>query len=76
MKIWKLDVNFGFKWYDFWVGFYWDRYEKVLYFIPFPMCVFSFKRHVEIVFIELDVEIPIEEIDITLIFDEEKGNGN
>ena len=30
-------VKLLFAWYDIWVGFYWDRKEKVLYFFPVPM---------------------------------------
>lgn len=78
MKIWKIDIGFGFKWFDFYFGLYWDRHKKVLYVVPFPMFVFSFERYKEIVLIELNIDaiIPIDEVEITLKFDEEKENEN
>lgn len=35
---------FFLAWYDFYVGFYYDRHNKILYFAPFPMCVFVLWR--------------------------------
>jgi len=31
-----------FAWYDFWVGIYYDRKRKILYFNPLPCVVLSF----------------------------------
>lgn len=33
-----------FAWYDFWIGWYWDRHVGVLYVCPIPMLVFQFGR--------------------------------
>lgn len=39
-----MKVGLSFKWFDLWIGFYWDRAKKVLYFCPLPTIVFSLKR--------------------------------
>ncbi len=35
-------LTVSFLWYDFWVGFYWDRKARVLYVNPLPMLVLRF----------------------------------
>jgi len=32
-----MKVEFLFKWYDFWIGVFYDRKNNWLYFLPFPM---------------------------------------
>lgn len=31
-----ITFQFIFRWYDLWVGFYWDRKKKYLYIFPLP----------------------------------------
>lgn len=39
-----MKISFFFAWYDFWVGFFYDRRNKVLYLCPLPCCVFKIER--------------------------------
>ena len=45
----KIKVKVFFAWYDFWVGFYYDREFKELYICPFPCIVFKFYRVTKVV---------------------------
>lgn len=38
-----MKVEFLFAWYDIWVGVFWDRKNKWLYILPFPMIGFIVK---------------------------------
>ncbi|MEK7639268.1 MAG: hypothetical protein AAB388_03865 [Patescibacteria group bacterium] len=35
----NLKIKIDFLWYDFWVGWFYDRAKKALYICPFPMLV-------------------------------------
>lgn len=34
-----MNISFSFKWFDFWVGFYYDVGHKTLYICPLPTIV-------------------------------------
>lgn len=38
-------VKLIFAWYDFWVGLFWDKKKKILYFFPIPMLGIVFRKH-------------------------------
>lgn len=38
-------MRVAFKWYDLWVGAFWDRRARVLYVCPLPCIVFIFGEH-------------------------------
>lgn len=35
--LWALQAKPFFRWYDFWIGFYYDRDTHTLYVCPIPM---------------------------------------
>jgi len=38
-----MKISLKWKWYDLWIGFYWDRDNKILYFCPLPTIVIEVK---------------------------------
>lgn len=32
-----MKIKVIFKWYDFWVGLFWDKKKRILYLFPIPM---------------------------------------
>jgi hypothetical protein len=34
-------MSISLKWYDLWIGAYWDRKNRVLYLCPLPMIVIA-----------------------------------
>lgn len=38
LSVWHR-LSFGFKWYDLWIGAYYDKDFMALYVCPLPMCV-------------------------------------
>jgi len=38
MNIWRYYIDFHFRVYDFWIGFYYSRMDKTIYICPLPMC--------------------------------------
>lgn len=42
-----MKIEFIFKWFDFWVGLFWDKKKRWLYVLPIPMfgIIFKFKSN-------------------------------
>lgn len=36
----KVDFSISFKWFDFWIGIFYDKNNKIIYFCPIPtICI-------------------------------------
>lgn len=42
-----MGVRFFFAWFDFWVGWYYDRFKHILYLCPVPCCVIAIQFPVD-----------------------------
>jgi len=51
-----MKIKFIAKWYDLWVGMYWDSKIKHLYILPFPCLgiVLDFRKTIDYICGELD----------------------
>jgi hypothetical protein len=38
-----MTIKFVWAWYDFWIGFFWDRSKRKVYFFPIPCFGISFQ---------------------------------
>lgn len=44
LQIRKVEIKFEFKWYDLWIGGYWDKKNRVFYICLLPTLVLSFRK--------------------------------
>ncbi len=38
-----MKARFIFRWFDFWIGLFWDRKKQILYLFYLPMCGIEFQ---------------------------------
>lgn len=66
-----MKIDLFLAWYDFWVGFYYDRKNRTLYFCPLPCVVLS---------IEFRDSAPTEQViapqPVSMMKENENGNSN